>query len=216
MANALRKMHARVKKLRKRYPKKKYASLMKQAGKEFKAGKLGARKRTAAKRKPAKRKAVRKRVVHRKKAVHHRKRRRVAKPKVIRRRTVVVYKSKKRRTRRRSVGGMGKVMKILPIIAAGVGLYLVLKPKTVIPPIIQTSNPVRNQTASDAVAYAQAAGIVGTALANIIKALNASDDTQVQKIYDNVKSGQDPMAGLPGGLAGIGSRVVMTRRTSMQ
>lgn len=212
MANALKKIQARVKKLRKRYPKKKYSSLMKQAGKEYKAGKLKPRKKSAPKRKkPVRRKAVhRKKPVARKKAVRRRK---ATKPRVLRRKTVVVYRSKKRKSRRRvsGIGAVGnKIMKVLPLVALGVGAYLLLKPKAAPAAIVQTTNPVRNQTASDVLLYAQAAGMTAAAIAKLIDAINSSNDSQVQKIYDNVKSGQDPYANI----AGIGSRPVLTR--SMQ
>lgn len=205
MANALKKIQARVKKLRKRYPKKKYSSLMKQAGKEYKSGKLKPRKK-AAKRKPAKRKAVRRKTAPKKRVVKRARRRAAAKPKVIRRRTVVVYRTKKRKSRRASVSGFGKIGKILPIVALGVGAYLLLKPKPA-PPIVQTSNPARNQAASDILLYANAASMTAAAIAKLIQTINSSNDTQVQKIYDNVKSGADPYANV----AGIGTRPVLVR-----
>lgn len=216
MANALKKIQARAKKLRKRYPKKKYSSLLKQAGKEYTSGKLKPRRKAAAKkRKPAKRKAVRRKVGTRRKAAPRKRkavrRRRAAKPKVIRRRTVVVYRTKKTR-RRRSVSGFGKKGKTLLLVAAaGIGAYLLLKKKT--PPastIMQTANPTRNQTAMDIYTYANAASMTAAAIAKLIQTINSSNDAQVQKIYDNVRSGADPYANV----AGIGSRPVLVR--SMQ
>lgn len=195
MANALKKIQARVKKLRKRYPKKKYSSLMKQAGREYKAGKLKTRKKSAA---PKKRKAPRRKPATKRKSVA-RKRRRVGskRPVVVRRRTVVVYKSRKRRARVSGVGAsMKKILPVVAVAALGVGAYMMLKPKT--PVIVQTSNPTRNTLASDIVSYAQAASMTAAAVANLINTINKSNDAQVQKIYDNIKAGRDPMANVAG------------------
>lgn len=218
MANALKLINARTKKLAK-MPKnknKKYGTLRKQASSEYNKGKLGRRspakkkkvvhrkKRRVARKSHPKKRAVRRRVHHPKKRavrrhVHH------AKPKVIRRRTVVVYKTK--RTKRRSVSGFDKTIKKLAVpVLLAVGAYLVLKPKTPIPPIQQTSNPVRNQTANNILLYAQAASMTAAEIAKLINTINQASDTQVQQIYSNVTAGSNPYENTPF-IAGIGRKV---------
>lgn len=66
MSSALKKIQARVKQLRKKYPNAKFRSLQKQAGSEYRNGKLGGvkkKKRAVAKKKSAPRKRITRRRV---------------------------------------------------------------------------------------------------------------------------------------------------------
>lgn len=66
MSSALKKIQARVKQLRKKHPNAKFRSLQKQAGSEYRSGKLGGvkkKKRTVAKKKSAPRKRITRRRV---------------------------------------------------------------------------------------------------------------------------------------------------------
>lgn len=58
MSNALAKINARVKQLQKKHPKSKRTSLQKQAGREYRAGKLGGVKKSSVKKKVARRVGV--------------------------------------------------------------------------------------------------------------------------------------------------------------
>lgn len=190
MNNALKKINARVKVLQKKHPKSKRTTLQKQAGREWKSGKLrgavGAVRKKAAKKtvrrksKPRKRAVKRARVprkrslTHVLKALTKPKRKRVYKAKVV---SVRKYKA----TRYRRVSGMGKMSSLVPIVAiAGLGIlayYLINKQTQVqFPP---TNNPYRAQAQNSILSWAAAAGLTATAIANIINAINNSDDATV-------------------------------------
>jgi len=178
--NALQKINKRAKQLQKKHPGKKYRTLQKQAGKEFKAGKLKTRKKKVG---AAKKKAVRKRTV--KKSVR----------KVVRRavKTVPkkkrVYRAKRTKvkaytaTRYKRVSGKGKsIMPLLLLGAVGVGAYLLLKRPTVQASqygYMPTNNTVRNDSANSILTWATAAGLTATAIAKLINAINSSSDAQV-------------------------------------
>jgi hypothetical protein len=180
--NALKKISARVKQLRKKNPGRKYSSLQKQAGKEFKAGKLKAKRKPAAKkaakRKPAKRKAIRRAAPKVKIA----RRKVVARVKPVKPRKVKVkaYKA----TRYKKVGKGGKsMMPLIALAAVGVGAYLLLrKPATVAQNYgyIPTGNPVRDNSANSVLTWATAAGLTATAITKLIQAINSSSDSTVQ------------------------------------
>lgn len=180
-ATALKKINARVKQLKKRHPNAKRSTLQKQAGKEFKAGKLKKKKKAAP----------------RKKVVHHRKKRRVVAKKVHRRRKAVVHHRKRRRSvtgikrrrvvhhvirKRRRVSGMGKSGKLLLIGAVAVGAYLLLRPKAPQTVYIPTGSTYRDSSAQNIIAIAQAAGIVGAQLTKLIQQINSATDSQVQAL----------------------------------
>ncbi len=69
MPNALKKINARVKHLQKLHPNTQRKTLQKQAGREYRAGKLGAVRKSRPKKQRAK-KAARKRVVRKVKRLH--------------------------------------------------------------------------------------------------------------------------------------------------
>ena len=194
---ALKKITARVKALRKKHPKAKYKSLQKQAGQEFKAGKLknkAARKKVSGVKKTARKKTARKRT---------------PKVKVITRTISVGTVKRKRRkaapkrkaTRRRRVGGMGG--NTLPIIL-GIGAlaavaYFALKPAT---PAAQlaynpTGSAARDSKAGEILAWASAAGMGISAITALINALNTGSNSKVSQIYDSYRAG-DPMAAVAG------------------
>lgn len=186
MANALKKIVARVKVLRKKHPNAKYKTLQKQAGREFKAGKLKAR------RKPAAKKVTRKRTVKRKRissvgAVASRVAA-VRKRKAPRKRAATKKKTSPRRRAR--VSGSGK--SIMPaLLLGGLGLAAVYmltrrnqQPTTYVP----TGNYTRDNAASNILAYATAAGLTIAAITKLIQALNSSSDSQVTAANQNPQS----------------------------
>lgn len=202
MSAALKKINARVKQLQKKHPKSKRVTLQKQAGREYKAGKLKThRKKTKA---APKRKARRASGVGSKYKVYHevkkvgkaRKKRtaRRSKPKVktvTRVRTRTVYK------RRQSVGrsGMSSIMPIVAIAGLGLIAYMLLKPKTTVTvpgvstPLVLTGNPTRDTSAQNVLAYAQAAGIGLSAITALINSLNSMSDSAVVDVAQQAQSG---------------------------
>lgn len=186
MSNALKKINARVKVLQKKHPKSKRSTLQKQAGREWRAGKLKKGVGAVRKQHHVKKKAVAK------------KRRRTAKPKVVTRtRTVIkVVRPKRRRaahhkkrtTTRRRVSGVGKTSILLPIVGvAAVGLlayYMMSKPTY--PAFAPTSNPYRVQAQNNVLQWATAAGLAASTITSIINSLNNSDDSTV------IAAGSDP------------------------
>lgn len=182
-ANALKKINARVKVLQKKHPNAKRKTLQKQAGREYKAGKLKVKRKPVAKKKPVKRKAVKRSIA------------RIAKPATLGK----LYKRRKRATRAKKVvrrrvnGKVGKSSMLLPVVALGglaVLAYFMLKPatNTQVPALYQSQNVQRNQSASNILAYASAGALTISAIAKLIEALNSSDDKTV------VAAGQNPAA----------------------
>jgi len=203
MSAALKKINARVKQLQKKHPGAKRVTLQKQAGKEYRAGKLKVHRKKA---KPApKRKARRASGVGSKYKVYHEvkkvgkvrrkrkaKRRSKAKVKTVTRvRTRTVYK------RSRSVGrsGMSSIMPIIAVAGLGLIAYMLLKPKTQVTvpgvqtPLVLTGNPTRDTSAQNVLAYAQAAGIGLTGIAALIKSLNSMSDSAVVDVAQQAQSG---------------------------
>jgi len=187
MSNALKKINARVKVLQKKHPKSKRTTLQKQAGREWRAGKLKGAVGAVRKKHHVKKKTVAK------------KRRRTAKPKVVTRtRTIVkVVRAKRRRathkkrtTARRRVSGVGKTSILLPIVGvAAVGLlayYMMSRPT--IPPFAPTNNPYRVQAQNSILQWATAAGLAASTITSIINSLNSSDDSTV------IAAGSNPAA----------------------
>jgi len=181
--NALKKINARAKALKKKHPGKKYKTLQKQAGAEYRAGKL----KTHKKRKPAAKKVARKKVTRKKTAVRKVakvaslgtviKKRRKLKPRKV--------KVKAYRATRYKVSGMGK--DLLPIVALG-GLallaYKMLVPSQTVPQqylnqLQYSNNANRNTSAQNILAYATAAGMTASAIAALINAINNSSDDEV-------------------------------------
>ena len=205
MNTALKKINARVKVLQKKHPGKKRVTLQKQAGKEYRAGKLKPHRKKTATVKKKKRRAkprslgTKYKVSHRVKKVGKTKRKRTRKaaPKVwtvTRRRTRVVV-------RRRRVGGMGKgTLMTVVAVAAVVGIgYLLLKkstPPTVTVPGVNaslnlTGNAVRDTAAQNLLAYAQAANLGASALASLINSINSMGDATVVSSQEQVQSGMN-------------------------
>lgn len=175
---ALKKINARAKALKKKHPGKKYKTLQKQAGAEYRAGKL------KAKRKPAKRKAAKKTTTRRKTTRRKTTRRKVGKAQT------VVYSlgklikrkrrksPKKKRTSRRVGKGGSSMMPLIIIGGLAAAAYFLFKPAT--PPVLyQTSNPIRNSSANNILLYASAAGMTAKAIADLINAINNSSDADV-------------------------------------
>lgn len=207
-ATALKKIRARAKQLKKKSPGAKYQNLMKKAGAEYRAGKLKTRKKSSSrKRKPAKRKGV-----ARKKTF--------ARPrKVVRRKdnvTIILDAAKKPRKRRtyrrlrtkkgafrgyRRIGKKGNGFMWLVLGAAALfGIVYIVNNQKQRVQYIPTGNVNRDNTASNILAYAQAANLSLAAITKLIAQINASDDNQVQNIYDVIKT--DP--GSFENVAGVG------------
>lgn len=190
--SALQKIVQRVKALRKKHPNAKYRTLQKQAGREFKAGKLKAKRKPAAKkrrktvvrRKSAVRKTVRK-VAPRKRAKRT-VRRKALSPAVPKRKRVYrakrtkvkAYKAK--RYKRVSGTGGGMMSTILPIAAVVVGGLLIYKLMTPsAPAYTNTTNPYRVAAQNNLLQWAQAAGLGISAITSMINAINNKSDAEV-------------------------------------
>ncbi len=207
-SSILKKIAARAKQLKKKHPGAKYSTLRKQAGREFKSGKLKKRKKVSGSVgavKPKRRKAVKRKAVRRKKRVVRRvrrvARRRTVKRAVRRVRRRVVRRSVRRTVkrvvrRRRRISGKGKSMMPL-VILGGVGiLAYMLFNKPAQPPLIITQNPTRNNAAQTAIQIATAAGATAQQIANLIKSLNAQSDAQVLTAAATLQTSPDPLTAL--------------------
>jgi hypothetical protein len=200
---ALKKINARVKKLAKRFPKKSRKTLQKQAGAEYRAGKLKAkRKKVSGVRKTVRRaKRKVKRAVRRAVGVTRRKRRtaRRAPAKVI---IMKVGATKRRRrraapkrkaVRRRRVSGVSRIagIKTSTLLMAGLGIgaiyLLTRRPQVQYGP---TGNAVRDSKAQQILNYAVAAGATASAIANLLKSLQNKSDAQIDADYSAAQSGQ--------------------------
>jgi hypothetical protein len=196
-ANALKKINARAKALKKKHPGKKYKTLQKQAGAEYKAGKLKSKR--PAKRKPAKR-AARRGPAKRRKA-----RRRVGKPNTVvyslgklvrRRRKSPKRKQKTKRRVGRRVSGNSSMMPVI-LIGLAAAAYFLLKPAAV-PVLYQSSNVARNNATNNIMNYATAAGLTAQAIAALINSLNSSSDSDVINAGNNPASAvQQVTASMP-------------------
>lgn len=208
-SSILKKIAARAKQLKKKHPGAKYSTLQKQAGREFKSGKLKKRKKVSGSVgavKPKRRKVVRRKAVRRKKRVVRRvrrvARRRVAKRVVRRVRRRVVRRSVRRtvrrvaRRKRGRVSGKGKSIMPLVLLAGGAFLLYTMLNKSSQPPLIITQNPTRNNAAQTAIQIATAAGATAVQIANLIKALNAQSDAQVMTAAATLQTSPDPLTAL--------------------
>lgn len=214
--SALKKINARVKQLAKRYPKKKRVSLQKQAGKEYRAGKLRAKrpaKRKSVKRKPVKRKSAPVRKTARKRAVRRsapRKRAKRSASAVLlverggtkRTRPTRVYKVKRSRKgtyagvkriagRRRSVGS--KIFGIKPgtlamLAGGGLLLYLATRPATPSALYVPTGNVQRDTKAQQIINAATAAGVAAAQIAQIMKQFNSKSDAQIDAKLQQIQA----------------------------
>lgn len=185
MNNALKKISARAKALKKKHPGKKYKTLQKQAGAEYRAGKLKAKRKPAAKKKATRKKTTRRKSPRRK----------------IGKAQTVVYslgklikrkrrksKPKQKRTGRRVSGKGSSMMPLIAIAGLGIVAYMLLKPAAPAAQLYQTSNPQRNTSANNILLYATAAGMTAKAIADLITAINNSPDAAV------VAAGANPAA----------------------
>lgn len=198
--NALKKITAEAKRIRKKHPRTSWKSAIKEAGRKYRTGKI-----SSPRPKPAKVAKVgakkRKRAVKKKAAPRRRKKTTaVAVTKtVVRYRTRVGKVSRPRRHRMAgSGGGMKKIMPFVLLGGAALILWYVMRPKQPqlpagAPPLVQTTNQVRNQQTNQILQYALAGGLALDAITKLINALNNRSDTDIQNIYDNVDQG----GGLP-------------------
>jgi hypothetical protein len=214
MSTALKKINIRVKQLQKKHPGAKRVTLQRQAGAEYRAGKLKPKRKRAAapKRKRAKRAKV----------AGKRRPRRIGssgntrtatRASTSRNRTATktitahikvggVRKRKRSRAvvkhpRRRRVGatGMKSLMPILLLGGVGILAYMLLKPKTAVSvpgvatPLTLTGSAARDTAAQNILAYAQAAGTGVSALTALINSLNSMGDASVVSANEQVQSG---------------------------
>lgn len=198
MANALKAINTRVKQLQKKHPKTKRTTLQKQAGREWKSGKLSGKSVGAKKKKAAPRKKVAKKTKPAKSKFVAIKQRTGKQKKL--KAAVVVYGVKKRRRRKpakakltyraRRVSGSGKpsIMPLLLLAGAGILAYTLMKPATPVYPPITLQNPQTAGTANSIVQYAAAAGAGITAITKLISQLNSSSDAQVSYAASQLQS----------------------------
>jgi len=213
--NQLTKITKRAKAIRRAHPGKSWRTAVKDAGREYRTGKL---KRKAA---PRKRKAVRKRARPRRRvgAFLPTTGKRGPRETVIRTRSRVGAHKRKPRRRKKPVShsvarprrrrvGQSATSTLMPIVAlGGLGLLayaLLRKPAQPAPApasgLATTGNQYRDATAQRILAYATAAGIAADAIWKLIQSLNRASDADVNQIYDSIESGSgipwDYMAGL--------------------
>ena len=206
-STALKKINARVKVLQKKHPKSKRVTLQKQAGKEYKAGKLKAHKKRGPK-KVARKKAVTRR---KKPAVKSagffllvksapRKRARRVKKTAVRARRLPVttprakrkYKARKTRVksytgaRYRRVTGT-RSNSLVPLMIGGIVLlgavYFLLKPKP--PAVVLTTNATRNAAGNNLLLYLTGAGLALNLITKIMDQFNSSDDNTAISLANN-------------------------------
>jgi hypothetical protein len=193
MSNALKAINKRVKALAKKHPKSKRSTLQKQAGREWKAGKLKARRK----------KVAVKKVVRKKRATAKRTPRKVGKP------TTVVYSlgklikrkrrkaaPKKRSHTRRKVSGSGKSSLTPLLLVGGLGLAAYMLFKSNAAPqqqLYTTNNPQRDASANNILLYATAAGMTAKAIADLINAINKSSDAAVINAAQNPQTAIDQL-----------------------
>jgi len=196
MNTALKKINARVKVLQKKHPNSKRKTLQKQAGKEWRDGKLkakrkkvGAVKKTVPKRKPRKRAAASKKSLTKLLNKHFPKKKRVYKAK---RTKVKSYTA----TRYKRVSGIGAMSSLIPIALLGVGGLLawkLLSTPTAPAQLVQTSNAQRNAAANNLLSYATLIGMSLAGITKLIESINKSDDDAV------ISAGNDPANALQSG-----------------
>lgn len=210
-ANPLRKITAEAKRIRKLHPNKhrNWTGFVKEAGEKYRKGKIGTtRKKKSVKRKVAKVGAPKKKATRKRKrsAVRRSKPKTVTQVVTVRRRTRYVGKRVAVPKRRRIAGQGLTLKKILPWVIVGGAAYLLWKtykdkegqqPTTnQPPPLVTTTNPVRNQQSQDLVNYAIAGGLAVDAIIKLINSLNKKGDAEVNNLFNSVSAGQ----GLPSSL----------------
>ncbi len=187
--SALTQIVRKAKAIRKRHPKKhkKWAGYVKEASAIYNRG----GKMTGTSRK-------RKTVVKRKRTTKRKRVAKVASVGVVRRVRRAPRKRAVKKVTRRRVGASGKSSLVMPLVLLGGAalLFMALKkpsssqpPAGTYPPLIQTSNPQRDQTSQNILNYALAANLTFDAITKLIKALNTKTDTEVKQIAESVDSG---------------------------
>lgn len=214
MANVLKRISARAKQIRKKHPGKAWKTAVKEAGRDYRAGKL--RKGSNRKRVKVKRKAKARRRVS---GIRPNTGALTTRETVVKTRARVgAHKRKPRRRpasrprpqpRRRRIGQQGTTSGLMPVVLlGGLGLlaYAVLRGQSQAPPVgggptgtadglALTGNSYRDATAQRIVAWAMGIGMAAAAITKLIQALNSSSDSDVNQVYDSINSGD----GLPYG-----------------
>ena len=203
MSNALIVIGREAKRIRKLHPRKhrKWTGYMQEASKKYNAGKIGKRRKAAKKKKTATRHKANKRKVARRVgtmgAVRKRKKRTVHHAAPRKRRRKAHRKVSGTGKRRRSSGSGISTNKILLLGGLALGAYLLLKPKDTqhtvpgAPPLVTTTNPVRNTQANEIVAYAAAGGLALDAIIRLIESLNKKEDSEIQDVYNYTDANGD-------------------------
>lgn len=201
-ANALKKINARVKVLAKKHPKKARKTLQKQAGAEYRAGKLSAVKKRV-------HKTVRKKVAKKKPVTHKRKPvKKGTRVRVVH--VVAAHKVKKRRkavkhrAHPRRVSGAGKKSSVMPFVVLGglaLAAYFLLRPSTAatLPAIAPRPTPTGAASANNLLQWAAAANLGVTAISKLIDAINNSSDSSLSDANSTLQAtGQPPANFLTG------------------
>ena len=198
--SALAKITREAKRLKKLHPNKhrQWKGYQKEAAAKYKKGTIkssSGRKKTVRKKRRAKvgqHKAVGK-------VARAKKRKRPVVRQVVRysKRTSVGKRSPVRS--HRMAGSSGK--SVLPLVIVGgiailAGLYLFNKQKTPqlpagSPPLVQTSNQLRNDKANAIVQYAMAGSLAIDAIIKLVESLNKKSDSEVDNLYDYLQQGGD-------------------------
>lgn len=207
MNAALKKVRARAKQLKKSRPGASYRNLLKQAGREYRAGKL--KTRSASKRRmrkvgstlllergdTKKKKPSRVYKVMRSSKGKFKGTRRVGSAKVKYKTRII------RQTKYRRVGAAGSgTANIVLLVALAAGAFLIYKlvagQRTPLQTqYIPTGNYQRDTSAQSILAWAAAAGLTINAISKLIEALNTRSDSDIISAANSVESG----TGLPPG-----------------
>jgi hypothetical protein len=211
MSQALKKINARVKQLQKKYPKKKRVTLQKQAGSEYRSGKLGATKKRTAVKKKSVRRVVKKRAP--KKSAP--KKRGVVRKRTARKKPVsavlIVEKGGTRRTRptrvyqvkrtkkgrydgTRRIGGMSKSTQTL-VVVGGLALaaFLLLNNNRSNNMVyVPTGNINRDSKAQEILNWVSVAGASAAQIASLIKNLNTKSDADIDNAWGDIASNNNP------------------------
>lgn len=200
MSTALAKIVREAKRIRKAHPNKhkKWKGFVQDASRKYNAGTIG-------KRKPSrKKKGVPKRVSRKKHVpAKHSPKKRHAKRRSKKRsvsRVGAVSRSRKRRRkshRTRRVGAVrrsGGGISTGTVVAVGLGalaVYMLTRPKQTalpssVPPLVTTTNPLRNSQSQDIIAYATAGGLAIDAVIRLINSLNTKSDAEVQAAHSEI------------------------------
>jgi hypothetical protein len=191
MANALKKITAAAKAIRKKSPGTSWKTAVKKAGAMYRGGKLKTKRRKVSGAKVGAVKKTRKRA---KRRVSARKVTRVVSIKVApvkRRRRRSAPKKVTRRRARVSGGGKDRLIQTLAIAGLGIGLLVAFtrQRQQTYPMYTNTGNNYRDSRAQQILQIAQQAALSATQIYNLINRINTSSDAQLDQMYQSANSG---------------------------